>query len=246
MTRYPEHLIRANTSGRWGAEGTATRAARVLPTEPFMVGIHESAPPHHGVVAKLGPTTPTPSEGGGGWEEVTMPKRGAVMVWKGRGLLKLTLSVLFDNFGAGRGVGSEYATLLGMWRPDHDTSPPSIVRLTAMGDTIPYADLEYVITGLEWGEAEADPEGVRTQQILTLTFTEYRPDERLRTASEKKKKHGKKTTTVEIKHDGESLGAIADHYHVKGGWKALGAAQHPPIKDSRHTHKGQKIIVPLP
>lgn len=215
----------------------------VAPTAPFMVGIRQRDPPHHGVVARLGPTVPLPSEGGGGWEEVQLPKRASVLIWRGRGLLKLAFGVLFDNFSDGRPVAPEFSTLLNMWRPKKDTTPPSIVRVTASGDTIPYTDLDYAITSLEWGEAEANEAGQRTQQILLLTLTEFRADERLKTATEKKKG---KTTTVKIHHDGESLGPIAEHFHVKGGWKALGAAQHPPIKDPRHTHKGQTIIVPLP
>lgn len=225
------------------APHTAGGQLVLAPTAPFMVGIRQRDPPHHAVVAKLGPTVPVPSEGGGGWEEVTLPKRASVLIWRGRGLLKLAFSVLFDNFSDGKPVAPEYATLLHFWRPKKDTTPPSVIRVTASGDTIPYQDLDYVISSLEWLEAEANEAGERTQQILGLTLTEYRPDERLKTAEQKKKG---KTHPYKIKRDGESLGPIADHYHVKGGWKALGAAQHPPIKDPRHTHKGQTIIVPLP
>lgn len=227
------------------APHTSSGSLVAASTAPFIVGIRQRDPPNHGIVAKLGPSIPTPSEGGGGWEEVTLPKRAAVLVWKGRGLLKLALSVLFDNFDTGAPVGPEYATLLAFWRPDKATTPPSILRLSASGDTIPYAGLDYVLSGLEWAEgAEANAAGERSQQILNLTFTEYRPDERLQTVEQAKKKGH--TTTYEVKRDGELLGKIAERFHVKGGAKALGAAQHPPIKDPRHLKHGQKLIVPLP
>lgn len=213
------------------------------PPTPFMVAIRQRDAPFHGIVAALGPAVPQPAEGGGGWEEVQLPKRASVLVWRGRGLLKLSFNLLFDNFDTGEPVHPEYETLLRLWRPDADTTPPSIVKVASRGNTIPYQELDYVISNLEWLEAEANEKGQRSQQILGLALTEYRPDERLKTATEKKKG---KTTTVKIKFDGESLGPIADHYKVKGGWKALGAAQHPPIKDARHTHKGETIVVPLP
>lgn len=228
------------------APTTASGGVLTSPTAPFMVSIAQRDPPHHAVVAKLGPSIPTPSGGGGGWEEVALPKRGSVLIWKGRGLMKLALGVTFDNFTAGHQVAPEYQTLLHMWRPVKDTTPPSIVKLASSGDTIPYQELDWAITDLEWtASAEANEAGERTQQILALTLTEYRPDERLQTA-EKKKKHKGHTKPYEVKSDHETLGHIAEKFHVKGGAKALGAAQHPPIKDPRHLHKGQKIIVPLP
>ena len=103
--------------------------------------------------------------------------------------------------------------------------------------------MEWVLTELQWGEAVARDDGTRIQQLLELTFTEHREDERLQTAAARKK-HKHKAEVHIVKKDHESLGDIAKKHHYKPGGKALGKAQHPPIKDVRATHKGQKIHIP--
>lgn len=225
------------------APQTASGGVLVAPTAPYMVGIRERDPPGHGVSVKLGPDIPQPTGGGGGYEEQPMPKRGAVAVWKGRGLMRMSFSVRFDRSEEGASVEGDYSTLLRMWRPEKDTTPPPVVKVSASGDTIPYQTLDWTIEDLEWADAQGDEGGQRTEQVLVVKLQEFRPDRKLKTASSKKGH----TKTIEVKNPKkETLGSIAAHYHVKGGAKALGKAQHPPIKDPRHLHKGQKIVVPLP
>jgi hypothetical protein len=211
-----------------------------------MLAIYERDPPNHGLNVKLGDAIPTPSGGGGGYEEVPLPKRQAVTVWRGRSLMRMAITARFDDTDEEDAVESAYETLVKMYRPDKDTTPPPIVRVAASGDTIPLtakAVHGWTIEDLEWGEAQGNAAGERVEQILIIKLMEFNPDERLRTAQKKKGK----TIVHEVKNPKkETLGWIAKHYHVKGGVKALKAAQHPPIKDPRHTHKGQKITVPLP
>lgn len=241
-------------SHAWGTGKPATAAKSTspghasstvpTPTEPFAVTIQERDPPGHGVTVALAGTIPKPEGGGGGYEEVQMPKRGAVSVWPGRGLMRMTFDVRFDRKDAGTPVGPDYAALLEMWRPAKDTTPPPIVKVASTGDVIPYSSLDWTIETLEWDDAEAEEKGNRTEQTLTITLREFNPDERLETAKQHKAGH---KTTVEVKNPKkETLGTIAKRYHVEGGAKALAKAQHPPIKDPRHLTKGQKIVVPLP
>jgi hypothetical protein len=212
---------------------------------PYSVTIRQRDPPQHSVTAALHDKVPTPSEGGGGWEEVPLPKRGAVLIWRGRGLMKQSFSVIFDRFATGQSVIDDtYQTLLRFWRPegaaktvDYATVEPSILKLFSPGDAVPYKNLSWIISNLEWGEAQGDEEAQRTQQVLTLTFTEYRADERLRTAA------SKRTKPYTVK-PGDTLAKIAGKHHISA--KALGELQKPPIKDNRQLQHRKKIVVPVP
>lgn len=223
----------------------ATPSDAPNPTEPYRLTIAQKFPPHHAIVCSLHDKPPTPSEGGGGWEEVKMPRRPAVLIWTGRGLMKLSLSVVFDNFIADQTVlDSNLRTLLRFWRPEgsknSDTVEPSVLKLASVGDIVPYTNLSWIISDLGWGAAQGNASGARTQQILDLEFTEFRADERLVPISQKKKK--RRTEPHKVKK-GETLGSIARKHGITA--KELGAMQHPPIKDSRKIEPGQTILVPV-
>jgi hypothetical protein len=245
-----------------------------MPPPPYLVTVAERDPPRHSCTVGLHDKPPTPSEGGGGWEEIALEKRAAVLVWKGRGLLKMTFSVVFDgtedgrpvdeplpsgivpresNQGAGGWVrikasppaASTFTTLLHFWRPAEPVEPP-VVSLHSLGNVIPYTEgMDYVVTGLEWGEAVGDEQGRRIQQILNLSFTEYRPAEKLLTAAAAAKAKSKRDRAqVHIVAKGETLDTIARHYKVRGGWRGLGMAQHPRIRDPRNVKVGHPIVIP--
>lgn len=216
----------------------------VVPSSPYQVTITQRDTPHHSVEATLYDRPPTPTEGGGGWEEVPLPKRGAVLIWRGRGLMKLSFSVVFDAFADESSViDGAYTTLLRFWRPeggntkhDYATDEPSVLKLNAKGDVIPYRNLAWVISSLEWGEGQGDEDGQRTQQVLVLTFTEYRADERLKAAAAKR-------TKPYTWQKGDTLAKVAERHHTSAA--ALGALQKPPVSDGRHYKAGKtKIVVP--
>jgi hypothetical protein len=195
----------------------------------------------------------TPEGGGGGWEEVPLPKRSGVLIWRGRALMTQKVEVIFDGLEDERQVlaSAAFQTLLRFYRPNSPTKQPAILELSASSDAVPArkhfggGKVEgWVLTGMEWGEAVGDEEGWRVQQALTLTFTEYREDERLQTAAKKKELSNVVAYTWIVKKAGEPLGAIAERFHVPGGWKALGNFQQPKITDPRTTRKGQLISIP--
>lgn len=210
----------------------------------YQVLIRQRDKPFHGVTANLHDKVPTPSGGGGGWEEVQLPHRAAVLIWRGRGLLKLTFSIIFDDQMKGDSVTANptYQTLLHFWRPEpapnHPPPEPPVLRLFASGDVIPYRNLDYVITNLEWGDATGDDDAQRTQQSLILEFTEFRADERLKTAAKAKPR----TQRYKVRK-GDTLSKIAREHGITA--KALGAMQKPPIKDPRKLKVGQVIVVPV-
>lgn len=216
----------------------------VTASAPYQVSIVQRDPPNHGIVANLHDKPPTPSEGGGGWEEVTLPKRGSVLIWRGRGLMKQSFSLVFDSFlDEASVIDDAYRTLLKFWRPegtsaaDDSTVEPSVLILGAQGDAIPYKNLAWVVSELSWGPAQGDAEGQRTQQIIELTMTEFRADERLRGAPHK----AARTKPYKWKK-GDTLKSVAKHFHTTPA--KLGAMQKPPIKDGRKIKVHQVIVVP--
>lgn len=216
-------------------------------TDPYRLTISMRDPPHHAVVLSLHDKPPTPSEGGGGWEEVTMPRRPSVLIWKGRGLMKMSMSVVIDEMLADQSVyGDAYTKLVRLWRPEgssdparDDTREPPVLKLAAKGDVVPYKNLAWVLAQIEWGDATGNDDGARTQQILVLTFTEFRADVRLQPGGPSKK--GSRTQPYKVKK-GEKLAQIARRYGITA--KELGALQKPPIKDSRNV-EGKMIVVPI-
>lgn len=243
-TRQPNSL-----SGSRRVQGTANGAVSTdspEATDPYRLTISMRDPPHHAVVLSLHDKPPTPSEGGGGWEEVSMPRRPSVLIWKGRGLMKMTMSVVIDEMLADQSVyGDAYTKLVRLWRPEgssnpahDDTSEPPVLKLAAKGDVVPYKNLAWVLGQLEWGEATGNDDGARTQQILVLTFTEFRADVRLQPGGSKTRT---RTQPYKVKA-GEKLAQIARRYGITA--KELGALQKPPIKDSRNV-EGKTIVVPI-
>jgi hypothetical protein len=205
--------------------------------------------------AWLSEDVPTPTGGGGGHETITLPKRRPVVVWKQAGLWTMTLGLVFDRFSVGESVAGEYADLLRMWRPRDESDEPPTLRIDAPGDAVPLQHLSWVITDLTWGPAEANSAGNRARQQFNLTLTEWNPDERLefspaatpskaRRAKRKSKSKASTRRAPYVVHSGDTLSEIAQKLHIKGGWRALAEAQHPPITDPRSLRVGQHLRMP--
>jgi hypothetical protein len=225
----------------------------------YRVTIYERSRPLSRVIAQLGDGPPTPSAGGGGYQVIPLPRRAAVTVWQGRDnpLLMDVPIVLGDltippvtlggetsptAFRHQHPTASDMSRLIGMWRPPKETHPPPVLKLRAPGDAVPYQHLPWVLNDFTWGNAVGDNRGQRMLQQLVLQFMEYRPDERLQSINlQKRHKHHHRTHVVRA---GETLITIARQYKLKGGWRELGNAQHPPIHDPRNLHIGQKLVIP--
>lgn len=249
VTRYSNGTwVRVrNAEAVRAGRATKTDAPDATPAQPYTVAITMRDPPYHGIIATLHDKPPTPQEGGGGWEEVQLPKRGSVLIWRGRGLMKMTLSVVFDGFAAGTPVIDDtFQTLLHFWRPegtaaaDDSTVEPAVLRLSAKGHVVPYRNLSWVIDDLEWGDAQGDDGGERTQQVMTITFKEHRADERIKPQRAKKSKKSK--TKPYTWKRGDTLASVAEKHHTTAA--KLGAMQKPPVKDGRGYKPGHKIVVP--
>jgi hypothetical protein len=189
-------------------------------------------------VGYLGEAVPTPSGGGGGWENVAMPKRGSVSVWRGKGDLRLALEVIFSKFIEGENVLHDVVTLWRMYSPPYaEESPPSIT-INAKGTLAPFEAVPWLIEEFEWGDAEANVHGNRSLQRISLTLLEYRRDPRIVRTS----RH--QWPAMVIVKKGWTLKTIAEKYKVPGGWRAIGKIQRPPITDPRKVKVNQHIRMP--
>lgn len=131
--------------------------------------------------AILGAARPTLSGGAGGWDEVQLPKRGAVSVWRGRPAYTLTIEVMLDRFRSGGNIEGDIDKLEAMSvaqpgsRANEPFTPPPPIRVEG---AIPKAELRWIIDSIEWGAAEWSEAGHRTRQLVTLTLMEYREGSR--------------------------------------------------------------------
>lgn len=133
--------------------------------------------------------------------------------------------------------------LVKMWRPDDDTEPPPVIRVSAPQNVVPFQHLPYWISDFTWGAAIGDQSARRIMQQLVIQVTEYREDETLQTIKAKKGPKAKRQRFYTVKA-GDTLTAIAARYHLPNGWRQLAAAQHPAITDPRSLRVGQRLLIP--
>ncbi len=234
----------------------------------YEVTLYERARTHRRFSAYLGTSPPTPQDGGGGYQVITLPQRGAVTVWQGRPApvtLTLPLRLYLDQVTAyapkqtatvlsrpepkhrpslpAEPFASPMGRLFAMWRPSavNATIPPPVLKMKASRDLVPYSQLSFVLSDFQWGSATADDKGHRYIQDLTLVLLEYRHDEELQPVSASS---SQASQTVYRVRQGDSLQSIARRFHVPGGWATLGKAQHPPITDPRGLKVGARLSIP--
>jgi len=122
--------------------------------------------------------------------------------------------------------------------PAPGTTPPPVVKINAAGTLAPFEGVDWWISDLQWGDAEANYQGERTLQRMTVEFTEYRPDVQI----SRTRKH--QWPAMVIVKKGWTLVTIAKKYKVPGGWRAIGKIQSKPITDPKKVKVGQHIRMP--
>jgi hypothetical protein len=146
----------------------------------------ETSPPMQ-FSAWLGEEGAKPTDGYGGWEVITRPRRVGLTQWNGRNPLQMDISILLDGFEAMEEVESDCKTLEQMAFP-HGKEPPT-VRL--FGDMVPFTDRPWVITGIAWGTAiRGTRDGKRVRQEATVTVLSYVAADKVQlTASQRSRKN---------------------------------------------------------
>jgi hypothetical protein len=144
----------------------------------------------------LGPDRPEVSSGYGGWNEVERPKRTTVTTWRGQPARRMSVSLLLDNFEAGRSIEDDIRRLERLALPRPGGQPPT-VKVSAPGGVIPptYEALPWVVDGIDWGDALMNVYGNRTRQEVTLTLLQYVSDDLVRLSPAKKRRSQKNRAT---------------------------------------------------
>ena len=123
--------------------------------------------------------------GAGGWQQVKRKLREPGLVWTERPLRTLMLPLRFDGLSEipRRRVDGDARSLEDWassgYRPDREHNPPTLVRVAALAGTLRNfatgmsSSTKWAITGLDWGEFITSPNGVRYQQDVNVTLTQF-------------------------------------------------------------------------
>lgn len=228
--------------------------SKPLPS-PYYVTVYERDNPSKKILARLGETPPTPSQGGGGYNVVSLPQRAAVTVWQGvgsqgsagGGLWLMDMAIVLGGATTldGASVDRNLPQAILMWRPAAPTQAPPVLKLRAAGSIVPLQNLPWVLSDFTWGDLVADQAANVTLRKLTLQFMEFRADERLQTITLRKPTKGSavfysRKYTVRA---GDTLASIARRFGV-GTWRDLANAQNPSITDPRNIFVGETLLIP--
>lgn len=212
---------------------------------PNFVTLTTDDPPSR-VRARLGEDRPEISAGYGGWEEIERPKRSTVTSWKGQPARRMSLSLLLDNFRVGTSIEDDIRALERMGLPRPGPSAPPVVNIEAVGGVVPWKRRDWVIDGIEWGDAIMNRNGNRVRQAAVVTFIEFVSDELIRKspAQKRRDKKGKKGRSKRyVVKRGDHLRSIAaKQLGSAKKWKAIADLNN--IRDPRKLKVGQKLRLP--
>lgn len=166
--------------------------------------------------ALLGDGAVVPSDGYGGWEVRDRPRRTGLTRWRGVNPLRFDIPLLFDNFASGEGKPVEFQIrqLEKMAGLDKDVEEPPIVGFNSAGviqhDARNWADGDWVIENIEWGDADRNAAGNITRQAATVKLLQYIEDDALsdESAAQRRKRKAKTNNKPINKHK---------YYHVREG-----------------------------
>lgn len=156
-----------------------------------------STDPPISITARLGADRPNVDQGyGGGWSEVTRPRRTTLSIWNGSPALRMSLPIQLDKWRTQASVEREIAQLIRLALPSAADGQPARVRITAKGAAVPGQGRVWVIDGLAWGDAAMNRNGNRVRQAVTLSLLEYIADVRVDSAAlrQRQKAAGPKTS----------------------------------------------------
>jgi hypothetical protein len=213
--------------------------------------VHPAAPVWHvrlserdgdaSVVGYLGEAVPTPGFEGVPYENVVMPKWTPITVFRSTPHLTFSFEIIFSKFITEESVWDDVYTLYRMFRPVYVGVPPPVIKINSAGAKFgltPFEPADWWISALEFGAAQANNDGERTLQRITVTLTEYWPDVKITRTT----RH--QWPAMVIVKKGWTLKTIAHKYKVPGGWRSIGKIQNPPITDPRKVKTGQHIRMP--
>jgi hypothetical protein len=176
--------------------------------------------------------------GFGGWEVTQRPRQVGMTSWQGQEPLQLTLGLMFNTFDTPGTISSDVAALRRIARGD-DESPPGVCTI----EGIPLGPDDWIIEGLEFGEALRRADGYAVRQEVTLTLREYVPPSYLQ-LRRKALAGGKGKTKIITTKRGDTPASIARRMHCK--WTDLRTLNRKIVKKANQKLKtGTKLRVPV-
>jgi len=117
----------------------------------------------------LGETSPRVLSGYSTFNEIARPKRSTAIEYTGKELFRLEIPVLIDGWLSGTSVEGIIQQIeeLAVSRGGKG-NPPQDFRVDG---PIPHRDVQWMIEGLDWGDAIYDGD-IRLRQFLTLTLVQ--------------------------------------------------------------------------
>lgn len=201
--------------------------------------------PRATVLCKLGKESATGDGGVGGWITHERPGRPEGIEWGGLPIRTLTIPILLDGLATRRSIEPQRAALDLIGRPPSGSSrgtPPPVLTVEGM---VPHGDREWVLTGLDEGEAVWDGRH-RIRLWATVTLTEHVALDTIKVTPRKKASPATRTITVKR---GQTLGVIARD--VMGAKTATAIAKGVAtikklngIRDAKSVKPGRKLKVP--
>lgn len=126
------------------------------------------------IIARLGDGYIKRSDGVGGWDLISRPRKVSFTHWIGRSPFSLSVPLMFDGFADGKSQEAVLRTLTWMGLPPSDGGEPRKVRI--YGSAIPYPSVgEWVINGIDEGDKVIwnDAGDARLRQDITLTLVKH-------------------------------------------------------------------------
>ena len=150
------------------------------------------------VSALLDETTPTVTEGYGGWQEVTRARRTSYVDWPGKPTIKMQVGIVFDSWHDAdpAGVMPRVKRLEAMALPADGVTKPPTVKLYGY---VPHTELTWVISQITWGESMRDQNGLLVRQKLTVTLWQFVPADIVTKSPASSVKAAAKTKTTQEK-----------------------------------------------
>jgi hypothetical protein len=184
--------------------------------------------------ALLGDGTPVVKDGYAGWQSVPRARRRALTEWVGNNPLTIDIPILFNGFASNSSQEAAIRQLEKMAGLDEDMGQPPYVAFDSGGvvqhDASHAGHIDWVISDIQWGDADRRDDGHRTRQAATVTMMQVPDDDRLSLASPAQKRLAKKRRQdarkraqkgakkkVYVVKAGETLETIAARTHEKGG-----------------------------
>lgn len=149
---------------------------------------------NYSCTALLGDTVPQVTDGYGGWTTEQRARRQAFTFWTGPNPLTLDIPIMFDGWSQNH--SQEYQIHQLELMAGIDGTEPPLVIINAAGavphDFTRYSKHDWVISQIQWGDADRRANGDRLRQAATVTVMKYISDDTLADISPATTRRGKK------------------------------------------------------